>query len=103
MAPFALTLSLAGGIFGAASFIHAGALPLEGAQAPIGLGLGFTQLDAAGHKPLVNSTGIQSLITPEALMKRAEDLYAVANLSAEDWGHPTRVIGSKGVSLLIVT
>ncbi|KAG0676229.1 hypothetical protein C6P40_001285 [Pichia californica] len=46
--------------------------------------------------PLVNSTELQSLITTEALYSRAEKLYEIASYSNKSFGHPTRVIGSKG-------
>lgn len=46
--------------------------------------------------PLINSSVLQSLITEEALTKRAEVLYEIAGKSNKSYGHPTRVIGSKG-------
>ena len=50
-----------------------------------------------GSKDLVNSTELQALIKPENLLSRAKDLYHVAELAIEEYGHPTRVIGSKGM------
>lgn len=46
--------------------------------------------------PLVNSTELQSLISHEALYERALKLYEIAGFSNKSYGHPTRVIGSKG-------
>lgn len=46
--------------------------------------------------PLVNTTELQELITEEALLARAEKLYEIAQFSNKSYGHPTRVIGSKG-------
>lgn len=46
--------------------------------------------------PLVNSTELQDLITEEALLTRAKKLYDIAGYSNKTYGHPTRVIGSKG-------
>lgn len=49
-----------------------------------------------GELPLVNTLELQSLITEEALRGHAEILYDIAGLSNKSYGHPTRVIGSKG-------
>lgn len=46
--------------------------------------------------PLVNTTQLQSLITEDALRGHAQALYDIAGLSNKSYGHPTRVIGSKG-------
>ncbi|ODV85238.1 hypothetical protein CANARDRAFT_23302 [[Candida] arabinofermentans NRRL YB-2248] len=46
--------------------------------------------------PLVDSEALQALITTSALEYRAETLMAIANHSIAKFGHPTRVIGSKG-------
>jgi aminopeptidase Y len=51
---------------------------------------------SSGSRPLVNSEALQELINSDNLYKRAEDLYAVAQLSEPTEGHPTRVIGSAG-------
>lgn len=47
-------------------------------------------------KPVVSSQALQDAIDIKALEKRAEKLYELAKLSEDDYGHPTRVIGSKG-------
>ncbi|PFH63187.1 hypothetical protein XA68_16626 [Ophiocordyceps unilateralis] len=44
----------------------------------------------------VNPEKLQDSIRAENLKRRAEDLYEMAKRSEEDWGHPTRVIGSPG-------
>jgi hypothetical protein len=49
-------------------------------------------------KPLVSTESLQASITRGNLMKRAAHLYGIANRSTESWGHPTRIIGSKGAS-----
>jgi aminopeptidase Y len=47
-------------------------------------------------KPLISSKAIEAAITSENLLKRATRLSEIADLSIDDYGHPTRVIGSKG-------
>jgi aminopeptidase Y len=47
-------------------------------------------------KPLVSSKAIQHDIKKDALLERAKHLSTLADLSLEEYGHPTRVIGSKG-------
>jgi aminopeptidase Y len=49
-------------------------------------------------KPLVSTEALQASINRGNLMKRAAHLYGIANRSTEAWGHPTRIIGSKGAS-----
>lgn len=46
--------------------------------------------------PLVDTETLQSLITEDALRGHAEKLYEIAGRSNKSFGHPTRVIGSKG-------
>lgn len=46
--------------------------------------------------PLVDSDTLQGLILEENLRSRADDLYEIAQSSNKSFGHPTRVIGSKG-------
>lgn len=58
--------------------------------------LSSTDLQYIDELPLVNSTELQSLITTDALYARAEKLYEIAGYSNKSYGHPTRVIGSKG-------
>lgn len=47
-------------------------------------------------KPTVDTESLQSKITLESLNKSANALYKLAGESVEEYGHPTRVIGSKG-------
>ena len=50
----------------------------------------------SGSKPLVNSTELQDLISGDRLLARAKKLYEIAELGEEEYNHPTRVIGSAG-------
>jgi aminopeptidase Y len=52
-------------------------------------------------KPLVTSEGIQSHVSPKRLLKSAEDLFELAELSIEEYAHPTRVIGSLGMPIML--
>lgn len=47
-------------------------------------------------KPLVETEKLQSKISVEDLNSTAIDLFHIANSSFEEYGHPTRVIGSQG-------
>ncbi|EPE29591.1 Zn-dependent exopeptidase [Glarea lozoyensis ATCC 20868] len=47
-------------------------------------------------RPLVNSTQLQGHIHSDNLLKRAKELYKIAELGTAEYGHPTRVIGSEG-------
>ncbi|KAK0113982.1 hypothetical protein ONS95_014225 [Cadophora gregata] len=47
-------------------------------------------------KPLVSTEAIQADIKSKNLLKRAEKLFDIAQLGVDEYGHPTRVIGSKG-------
>lgn len=47
-------------------------------------------------KPTITSDAIQDLITRKNLEIRAEELYKIAELSLDEYNHPTRVIGSPG-------
>lgn len=49
-----------------------------------------------GSKPLISTEALQAAISIDALVKRAEKFYKFAQTSEEDYGHPTRVIGSTG-------
>ena len=49
-------------------------------------------------KPTVKSESLQSKITVDSLNKSANALYDIAKKSKKEYGHPTRVIGSKGHS-----
>lgn len=46
--------------------------------------------------PLVDTKELQKSIKPENLEARAKDLYEIAKNGEEEYGHPTRVIGSEG-------
>ncbi|KAI9735729.1 MAG: hypothetical protein M1818_006337 [Claussenomyces sp. TS43310] len=50
----------------------------------------------AAKKDLVSSSALQADITADNLLKRANDLFAIAQLGEDEYNHPTRVIGSKG-------
>jgi hypothetical protein len=52
--------------------------------------------DAVTKKPIVTSEGIQDDISADALLDRAQHLFSLAELSLDEYNHPTRVIGSKG-------
>lgn len=47
-------------------------------------------------KPLIDTKALQDTIKAENLEKRAKDFYKLAKLGEEEYGHPTRVIGSEG-------
>lgn len=49
-----------------------------------------------GAKPIVSSQEIQQHFSKEALEQRANELYDIAEKSEDQFGHPTRVIGSAG-------
>lgn len=49
-----------------------------------------------GDLPLVDSEALQASISAYNLEKRAVALFDIARLGEEDYGHPTRVIGSDG-------
>ena len=51
--------------------------------------------DGAGL-PLVDTDTLQSRISASALEARLQVLYDIATTGADEYGHPTRVIGSKG-------
>lgn len=48
--------------------------------------------------PLVDSEVLQERISSWNLEARSQVLYQIAQLSQEEYNHPTRVIGSKGTS-----
>ncbi|KAG7700682.1 hypothetical protein KL951_000797 [Ogataea haglerorum] len=70
----------------------ASAVPLGGTEQKV-LNLDLHQED---FLPEVDSETLQGLITEDALRSRAEDLFKIAEHSVAQFGHPTRVIGSKG-------
>lgn len=49
-----------------------------------------------GNRPLVDTESLQARISVESLLKHANALYDIAKSSEEEFGHPTRVIGSEG-------
>lgn len=51
---------------------------------------------AATQRKLVDSASLQERIDPDNLLARAKALYQVAETSVDEYGHPTRVIGSEG-------
>lgn len=51
----------------------------------------------------VTSDELEQLINPDNLFRRAEQLFEIAKLSIEEYGHPTRVIGSKGARYSFLT
>lgn len=44
----------------------------------------------------VSSAELQALVDPQNLVRRAKELYGIAERAIDEYGHPTRVIGSKG-------
>lgn len=48
------------------------------------------------EKPLVTSEELQKHISEKGLRHRAEHLFKLAEKSENEFGHPTRVIGSEG-------
>ncbi|GME72039.1 unnamed protein product [Ambrosiozyma monospora] len=50
----------------------------------------------AKKNPLVDSDSLQALITEDDLRTGSEALWNISQYSIPDFGHPTRVIGSKG-------
>jgi aminopeptidase Y len=52
---------------------------------------------AAVAKTPVTTEALQALISSDNLLKRAEHLFEIAKLGVDEYGHPTRVIGSQGV------
>ena len=56
-----------------------------------------------GTKPMVNSTELQDLISGDRLMARAMKMYEIAKLGEEEYNHPTRVIGSAGMLVHVLS
>lgn len=85
-------------LFGFATVVAA-ARPLQ--QIPISA----PSLDEAlisSSQPLVDSDSLQSHIKSSNLLKRAKELFEIAQLGVKEYNHPTRVIGSEGTSELLV-
>ncbi|KAH3660339.1 hypothetical protein OGAPHI_006925 [Ogataea philodendri] len=74
------------------SLAIAQALPLAAPEQQV---LNIASFEGA-DLPEVDTAALQALITEEALRERAETLYEIATKSEKKFGHPTRVIGSKG-------
>lgn len=84
----ALGLSLLGGAIAAQEPLFAA--PPASLQVPV--------IDS---KELVSSESIQGRIKADNLLSRAKELYSIAELGEEEYNHPTRVIGSKGIVLSV--
>lgn len=54
--------------------------------------------ESSRGKPLIDTELLQASISIESLLEHAEALYDIAKSSEDEFGHPTRVIGSKGKS-----
>jgi aminopeptidase Y len=57
------------------------------------------EVDKTRGTPLVDTELLQASISIDSLLERAKALYGLAESSEDEFGHPTRVIGSKGKSL----
>lgn len=57
---------------------------------------GLEQVPLTESRPLVSSDALQATISGKNLLARAEHLYKIAELSLDEYNHPTRVIGSEG-------
>ncbi|KAI0882834.1 Zn-dependent exopeptidase [Annulohypoxylon maeteangense] len=64
-------------------------IPLISQQSPL-------VADKTFAKSLVDTDKLQDSIKIDNLLDRANDLFEIAKLSEPEFGHPTRVIGSKG-------
>lgn len=51
----------------------------------------------AAEKHLVSSEALQEQIDPASLLRRAKTLYRIAEQGIDEFNHPTRVIGSRGM------
>ena len=58
-------------------------------------------LHSTDGKPFVETEALQALVSVDKLKKRAQQLYEIAKQGEEEYGHPTRVIGSKGNLLFL--
>ncbi|KAK0388965.1 hypothetical protein NLU13_2542 [Sarocladium strictum] len=68
-------------------------LPTKLPQVPSWL---LPSADDSSSLPLIDSEKLQGSISKKSLKKRAEDLYEIAKKGEDEYGHPTRVIGSEG-------
>ncbi|KAE8154628.1 hypothetical protein BDV25DRAFT_103267 [Aspergillus avenaceus] len=55
-----------------------------------------TQAHLTADRELVSSSAYQGQVKADNLLKRAKELYKIAELGEPEYNHPTRVIGSKG-------
>ncbi|KAK6512263.1 hypothetical protein TWF481_001153 [Arthrobotrys musiformis] len=67
-----------------------------GHQQPLGGDDVSPAIHIHSKKPSVDAESLAGTIKTSHLLNRAKDLYAIAKISEHDFGHPTRVIGSKG-------
>ena len=68
--------------------------PTSWEQAPVVVSTSAS--DVKTNKTTIDTDALQALIKPDNLMSRAKELYGIAKLGEEQYGHPTRVIGSTG-------
>jgi aminopeptidase Y len=52
-------------------------------------------------KPLISSDALQGHIKSDNLLKRAKELFQIAELGIDEYNHPTRVIGSEGKVIIL--
>ncbi|QDS77391.1 hypothetical protein FKW77_006069 [Venturia effusa] len=57
---------------------------------------GPTSPSSSLQKPIIDTKALQATIQSENLLARAKTLSQIAKLSEDEYGHPTRVIGSAG-------
>lgn len=62
--------------------------------------LGIQNPIAGNEKHLVGTAALQADIKSDSLLKRATELFDIAKLSEDEFNHPTRVIGSKGLNFI---
>lgn len=69
-------------------------------QIPLFESVSTSQIHLAAKKELVSSESLQDRIHADSLFERAKTLYSIAELGEDEYNHPTRVIGSKGIPFL---
>lgn len=62
---------------------------------------GHSVIDSNGKSGLISSPALQGDIEIENLLQRAKQLSKIADLGIDEYNHPTRVIGSKGMHMLL--